>query len=161
MDQEACVAKCSYGYAPDANGVCSYKAERDFQYMSWSSSNNNSQLSFDSSCNPPASNQWVWTFNGIAQSLDIGNFVAGGDFSIRSWFLPSSGKFQDQGHNENMHAIIFSMEAEVWDSDSAWEHFDTTCHLDNNIPRDRVRVAFGLDSCHRGMLSITDSNGLT
>jgi hypothetical protein len=60
-----------------------------------------------------------------------------------------------------MHAIIFSMEAEVWNSDAAWEHFDETCHLDNNIPRDRVRVAFGLDSCHRGMLSITDSNGLT
>lgn len=79
---------------------------------------------------------------------------------MRSLFLASSGQFEGTGHNENMQAVIFSFEAEVWDRNAAWEHFDDTCHLDNNIPRDRVRVAFGLDSCHRAILTVTDSNGL-
>lgn len=58
MDQEACVAKCAYGYSPDANGVCTYLYERDFQYMGLGASSNNAGLDFDSSCNPPGYYQW-------------------------------------------------------------------------------------------------------
>jgi hypothetical protein len=73
-------------------------------------------------------------------------------FTMRSWFSPTTGGVDDN------QGTIFSFEAETWDSVHAWANFDETCHLDNNIPRTRVRVAFGIDACHRGMLSITEGH---
>jgi hypothetical protein len=76
----------------------------------------------------------------------------GHEFHMQAWIVPLSGQVDDES------SVIFSFETELWDHAAAWEHFDETCHLDNNIKRTRVRVAFGMDACHRGILSITDGH---
>jgi len=70
---------------------------------------------------------------------------------MRSWFVPHCAGMERPG-------VIFSLEAELWDSVHAWANYEETCHLDNTIPRTRVRVAFGVDACHRGMLSVTEGH---
>ena len=57
-------------------------------------------------------------------------------------------------------SALFSLEASTWDNSAAWAPYDETCHLNNEIKRTTVRAAFGIDSCLRGALSITEGHEL-
>lgn len=109
----------------------------------------NNLLDFDSSCNPPALFQNTFTFNDLAQSLEVKGLVNGDGFLAQSWWHLDCG-------GTSIPGVIFSLEAELWDETGAWADFEDNCHLDCDANRKRVRVAFGVDACYRGVLSITE-----
>lgn len=109
------------------------------------------RLDFDSSCHPPVVRQNTFLFNDDSTSLEVKGLINSSGFSATSWFLP-----YDAGKN-SAPAVIFALQAAVWDQDGAWAPYDETCHLDNTIRRTTFRVAFGIDSCFRGIISLTEN----
>lgn len=52
----------------------------------------------------------------------------GDGFFATSWWSPDCA-------GTTLPGVIFSLEAETWDEEGAWESWSDTCHLSNNIAR--------------------------
>lgn len=159
-EQFRCVDSCAFGFE-DIDGLCTPNAMYHSETVSASVGLGTptviygaGRLDFDSGCHPPVIRQNTFLFNDDSTTLEVKGLINSNGFIARSWFLAHDA--QDT-RKSTVPAVIFALQAAAWDQYGAWENYGETCHLNNEIRRTTFRVAFGLDECFRGMISLTEN----